>query len=109
MKMISLYSGVSASITTTVAATYVLVTCCIDHAKTAILITKRIVEVVPNRPFLIMVANISNSSLTLLKNTKLAELTNYPPFVGSMTDNYAEQVEPVTGIPVYREKVDKEN
>lgn len=107
MKMIPPYYEAPALVNMGAAGTSVLQTCRADRGKTAMLIGKGIVEVVLNRPFFIVVANISNSSITVLKHTEVAELTEYFLLVVTVMNDYAKQHKPVTAITVYNEKVDK--
>lgn len=57
------------------AGTYVLEPCPTDCVKTTMFVAKGIVEIIPNRPFYLMVTSLSKLSIIVPKHTKLAELT----------------------------------
>lgn len=74
-----------------------------------LLVPKGIVEVVPNRPFLIMVARMSSALLSLNRHTKLEELAEGPTTIVTTIDDFfaGEKAESVCAVPVYEGKVGK--
>lgn len=71
-------------------------------------VAKRVVEVVSDRLFCTMVANLSNSSLNIPKYTKVVELTERPALIVDMRDDEGDQNDLFTVICVCKKRVDKE-
>lgn len=75
MNSISLRSESFVLVVTKAAKTYILELRRKDCTITIMLIAKVIVEMILNRPLYIMVSNLWNSPISVLKDTKLAELS----------------------------------
>lgn len=71
------------------------------------LVAKGIVEVVPNQPYYILVANQSNLLITVPKYAMVAGRTKCFPSLANARDHCVRQYLPVTSISVHMARVDK--
>lgn len=75
-----------------------------------LLIARRVLELAPNRLFLMIVANMSNLPKSVHKHTKLAELTERPSTMVNMVEDFPTDVSDdlVNAVHLYKRKFDRD-
>lgn len=78
------------------------------------LMARREVEVFPNKPFCVLVTNLTKENVNIPKHSKSAKLTERPTVAPNIsddidTDRQGTQVEPVSACSVYKGKTTNEN
>lgn len=103
MKTTPPHSQATIQMRTKAAGSYVLDLVKTNASNSTVLVAQGVIEVVPNKPFISIVSNLSDVLITVHKHTKLALMTEHPTIIVNMIDDndeLPEEDEPANAVPV---------